>query len=65
LLDLAQVPFVPSKLLRKTVVSKFKMSDDHNLVCFTIDIGNTEQLTGGIKDMSTGKILPVKLERIG
>ena len=62
---MAQVPFVPPKLLRKTIVSKLKMSDDHNLVGFTIDIGNTEQLTGGIKDMTTGKILPVKLESIG
>lgn len=62
---MAQVPFVPSRLLRKTIVSKLKMSDDHNLVGFTVDIGNTEQLTGGIKDMTTGKILPVKLEHIG
>ncbi len=56
---------MPPRLLRKTIVSKLKMSDDHNLVGFTIDIGNTEQLTGGIKDMTTGKILPVKLESIG
>jgi len=41
------------------------MSDDQNLISFLLDIGNTEQLTGGIKDMNTGKILPVKLERIG
>ncbi len=41
------------------------MSDDHNIVGFTIDIGNTEILTGGFKDMTTGKILSTKLERVG
>ena len=41
------------------------MSDDHNLCAFTVDIGNTERLTGGIKDCVTGKLLPIKLESIG
>lgn len=30
------------------------MNDDHSLIGFTIDIGNTEHLTGGIKDMNKG-----------
>jgi protease II len=64
-LDIADVPFVPSRLLKKTFVSKLKMSDDHNLGAFTLDIGNMESLTGGVKDLVTGKYLPVKLEKIG
>jgi len=35
------------------------------LVAFTIDIGNTEKLTAGFKDMSTGKVLPLKIESVG
>lgn len=31
-----------------------KINDDHTLIGFTLDIGNTEKLTGGIKDMTTG-----------
>jgi len=42
------------------------MNDDHSLVAFTLDIGNTEVLTGAVKDMNTGQLLPgVKLDRIG
>lgn len=62
ILDVAEIPFIQSRLLRKTVVDKFKISDDNMLVAFTLDIGNTERLTAGFKDMTTGKILPKKLE---
>jgi hypothetical protein len=37
--------------MRNSIVDKIKMNDDHSLIAFTIDIGNTEVLTGGIKDM--------------
>jgi len=30
-----------------------------------LDIGNTEKLTGGFKDMTTGKFLPIRLDNIG
>lgn len=41
------------------------MNDDHSMVAFTLDIGNTEILTGGLKDMQTGEILRnIKLEHI-
>lgn len=41
------------------------MNDDHSMVAFTLDIGNTEKITGGIKDMQTGEILMnIKLEGI-
>lgn len=50
-LDLEEVPFVSQRMVRKTIVDKVKMNDDHSLIAFTIDIGNTERLTGGIKDM--------------
>lgn len=41
------------------------MNDDHSLIAFTIDIGNTEKLTGGIKDMTTNEVLKnIKLEGI-
>lgn len=50
---------------RSTVVSKFKISDDQNLIAFIFDIGNTERLTGSFKNMTTGKILPVRLDSIG
>lgn len=57
ILDLEEVPFVSQRNLRKTIVEKVKMNDDHSLVAFTIDIGNTERLTGGIKDMKKGQVL--------
>jgi len=41
------------------------MNDDHSLVAFTLDIGNTEKITGGIKDMLKNEVLPnIKLEGI-
>jgi hypothetical protein len=52
-------------MLRKTSIDKIKMNDDHSLISFTVDIGNTEVLTGGIKDMKSGEVLRnVKLEDI-
>jgi hypothetical protein len=41
------------------------MNDDHSMIAFTLDIGNTEKLTAGIKDMQTNEILRnVKLENV-
>jgi protease II len=52
-------------MIRKTIVEKVKMNDDHSLIAFTIDIGNTERLTGGIKDMKKNEVLKnIKLEGI-
>lgn len=63
--DIEEIPFVNQKQQRKTILQKFKMNDDHSVVAFTIDIGNTEQLTGGIKDMKTNEVLRnIKLESI-
>ena len=59
------MPFVSKGMLRKTIVDKVKMNDDHSLVAFTLDIGNTEKITGGIKDMLKNEVLPnIKLEGI-
>jgi len=33
-------------------------------VAFVLDIGNTERLTGGFKNLTTGKILPHRLNNI-
>lgn len=53
------------RALRKTILDKIKMNDDHSMIAFTVDIGNTERLTGGIKDMKTGEVLQhIKLEGI-
>jgi len=52
-------------MLKKTIVDKVKMNDDHTLVAFTLDIGNTERITGGLKDMLKNEVVPhVKLEGI-
>ena len=49
-----------------TVIDKIKMNHDHSLIGFTVDIGNTERLTGGIKCMKTNKILSgIRLEDMG
>ena len=53
-MDLGEIPYIPSRLLRKSVVDKFKISDDHMMVAFTFDIGMSEKLTGGFKDMRSG-----------
>lgn len=60
-LDIAQVPFIPKQLLRRTLIDGFKISDDHSLIAFKLDIGNTERITAGFKDMNTGKVLSMKL----
>jgi protease II len=64
-LDQLEVPFIPNQLQRSTLVNKFKISDNQTLVAFILDIGNTEKLTGGFKNMSTGRILPQRLDNIG
>ena len=52
-------------MIRKTIVDKVKMNDDHSMIAFTLDIGNTERLTGGIKDMLKNEVLKnIKLEGI-
>jgi len=63
--DLVNVGFVPQKHLLTTVVDKIKLNYDHSKVAFTVDIGNNERCTGGLKDMNTGKIdLDIKLKDI-
>ena len=65
ILDIEEIPFVSQRMLRKTLVDKVKMNDDHSMVAFTVDIGNTEKLTGGIKDMAKNEVLKnIKLEGI-
>ena len=65
-LDLAEIPWIQSRQLRNTVIHKVKMSDDHSLVAFTVDIGNTEFLTGGVRDMKENRVLPqLMLPNIG
>ena len=44
-------------MIRKTLVDKVKMNDDHSMIAFTLDVGNTERLTGGIKDMINNEVL--------
>lgn len=48
-------------MLRQTVIDGFKISDDHSLIAFKLDIGNTERVTVGFKDMNTNQILKTKL----
>eukprot|EP00351_Strombidinopsis_sp_SopsisLIS2011_P001006 CAMPEP_0116871130 /NCGR_PEP_ID=MMETSP0463-20121206/1347_1 /TAXON_ID=181622 /ORGANISM="Strombidinopsis sp, Strain SopsisLIS2011" /LENGTH=112 /DNA_ID=CAMNT_0004508977 /DNA_START=375 /DNA_END=713 /DNA_ORIENTATION=+ len=64
ILDLEEVPFISRSMLTKTVVDKVKMNEDHSLVAFTLDIGFTETLTGGVKDMNSGKVLDLKFDDI-
>ncbi len=52
-------------MIRKTLVDKVKMNDDHSMIAFTLDVGNTERLTGGIKDMINNEVLKnIRLENI-
>ena len=66
--DIEEVPFVPKQLMRMSYVDKIKLNDDHSMLAFTVDVGNTERLTGGLKDLSKeggGHILRnVKLENV-
>lgn len=64
--DLVLNDFVPKREMRKTVVDKIKMNHDHSKIGFTVDIGNTERLTAGIKCMETNRIIPnFRLENVG
>jgi protease II len=65
LLDIGEVPFIPSIYLRQTLVDKFRVSDDNNVVAFTIDIGNTEHLTLGFKNLKDKKFLHHMIESVG
>jgi hypothetical protein len=57
-LDMAKdITFIPPKLLQSTFVDKIKINDNHGLIAFTVNIGNQEKLTGGIKSMKLGTIL--------
>ena len=51
------ITFIPPKLLQSTFVDKIKMNNNHGLIAFTVNIGNQEKLTGGIKSMKLGSIL--------
>lgn len=55
-LDMAEVPYLPTRQMRTSYVEKLKMNEDHSMIAFTINIGNTEHCTGGIKNMKTGKV---------
>ena len=42
-----------------------KINDDHTMIAFTLDIGNTERLTGGVKDLRTNQIyINIRLEDV-
>ena len=56
-LDITEVPFIPFASLRTTSVDKIKLSDNHNLMAFTVDMDNTEIMTGGIKDLEKNEFL--------
>ena len=62
-LDLGEVPFVGTRIM-ETAVMKLKMSDDHSKAAFTLDVGNTEQLTAGVKDMETNTVSNLRLENV-
>lgn len=48
------------------MVSKIKMSDDHSLLAFTLEVGSDERLLGGVKDLKTGKFLQnIRFKNIG
>ena len=57
-LDITEVPFIPFGSLRTTSVDKIKMSDNHNMLAFTVDMDNSEIMTGGLKDLVTNQHLP-------
>ena len=57
-LDIAECPFVPFQSLRTASVDKLKMSDNHGLLAFTVDIEHNEIMTGGIKDLTKNEHLP-------
>ncbi len=45
-------------------ISNFEPSDDGNLLAFAIDTTGYRQYTLQVKDLRTGKMLPVKIERV-
>lgn len=63
--DIQEMHFVPESQMRRTKVDKFKISDDHKMAAFTVDIGNTEFLTLGFKNMESGEILPFQVQNVG
>ena len=64
MLDLMEVPYIPQAKLRETAIEKIRYNEDHSLIAFTIDIGNNEVLTAGLKDMKKGEVLNIRLENL-
>jgi protease II len=62
-LDLAEVPFIREKR-KSTVITKLRVSDDHGKVAFSVDIGNTERQTVGIRDMVKGSYSHFHIENV-
>lgn len=46
------------------MVEKIKCSDSHKFVAFTVDIGNDEVLSGGVKDIEAQTFFDLKLEQV-
>lgn len=64
-LDLEKVPFLSKSMLRKTTIDKIKINDDHSMIAYTLEIGGTEKLTGGFRDLKSGEYLRgPKLENV-
>jgi len=57
IIDLEELPWVQPIYHLTTSIDKITVNDDHSLVAFTLDIGNTEVLTGGVKDMRVNKVI--------
>lgn len=47
-----------------TVVRNIKISPDHKFLAYLVDFTGNEVYTGQIKDLSTGQLLPDRLEKI-
>jgi protease II len=63
-LDLADIPWV-RRYIRDTFVTKLKMSDDHEMIGYTLDVGNTEKQTAGFKNMKDDVVLDRRIEGVG
>ena len=64
MLDLVEIPFVPNDKLRQTAIDRIRYNEDHSLIAVTIDIGNNEILTAGIKDMKKNEVVNLRLDKV-
>lgn len=62
--DIGTVPFLNKKSLEKVSLKQLRVSDDHSIVSYILDIENNESTIGGLYVVSLRKYIEIYLEKV-